>query len=133
MAGTKSQDSVHKPQVSKRKESQSGLEPTSVCLPVWRLTARADSFPLGNAQKSTFCLGKAIVFHEALRPQRPLQSVKEVGQGMVVVVVCVCVGGGLIYLMLHTLSPPGWCDVPNATYTVNTELCCIMMGSGVSR
>ena len=30
---TKSQDSVHRPQLLKRKESRSGIEPRSFCLP----------------------------------------------------------------------------------------------------
>ena len=37
---TKSQDSVHRPQPSKREESRSGIEPWSFCLPALRLTAR---------------------------------------------------------------------------------------------
>ena len=37
---TKSQDSVHKPQLLKRKESRSGIEPRSFRLPAYRLTAR---------------------------------------------------------------------------------------------
>ena len=36
---TKSQDSVHRPQLLKRKESQSGFELRSLCLPAWRLSA----------------------------------------------------------------------------------------------
>ena len=38
--GTKSQDSVQKPQLLKRKESRSGIEPRSFRLPAYRLTAR---------------------------------------------------------------------------------------------
>ena len=38
--GTKSHDSVHSPQLLKRKESRSGIEPRSFCLPTKRLTAR---------------------------------------------------------------------------------------------
>ena len=37
---TVSQDSVHKPQLLKRKESRSGIEPRSFRLPAYRLTAR---------------------------------------------------------------------------------------------
>ena len=35
-----SQDRVHKPQLLKRKESRSGIEPRSFRLPAYRLTAR---------------------------------------------------------------------------------------------
>ena len=38
--GTKSQDSVHRPQHLKRKESRSGIEPRSFRLPAYRPTAR---------------------------------------------------------------------------------------------
>ena len=38
--GTKSQDSVHRPQLLKRKEGRSGFEPRSFRLPAYRLTAR---------------------------------------------------------------------------------------------
>ena len=37
--GTKSQDSAHRPQFWKRKESRSRFEPRSLCLPAYRLTA----------------------------------------------------------------------------------------------
>ena len=43
---TKSQDSVHRPQLLKRNESQSGLEPRSLCLPAWRLSARPNRLML---------------------------------------------------------------------------------------
>ena len=33
-------DSIHKPQLLKREESRSGIEPRSFCLPAYRLTAR---------------------------------------------------------------------------------------------
>ena len=36
------QDHVHKPQLSKRKESWSGIELRSFCLPAYRLTTRPD-------------------------------------------------------------------------------------------
>ena len=39
---TKTQDSVHRPQLLKRKESRSGFEPKSFCLPALRLAARPD-------------------------------------------------------------------------------------------
>ena len=40
--GTKSQDSVHKPQLLKRKESRSGIEPRSFRVPAYRFTARTN-------------------------------------------------------------------------------------------
>ena len=36
----KSQDSVHRPQLLNGKESRSGFEPRSLCLPAYRFTAR---------------------------------------------------------------------------------------------
>ena len=39
MWGTKSQDSVHRPQLLKRKDSRSRFVPRSFCLPAYRLTA----------------------------------------------------------------------------------------------
>ena len=54
IVGTKSQDSVHRPQLLKRKESRSGVEPRSLCLPASRLTARP----------------KRRIVHFALRPQK---------------------------------------------------------------
>ena len=45
--GTKSQDSVHKPQLLKRKESRSGIEPRSFRLPAFRLTYRPKRFSGG--------------------------------------------------------------------------------------
>ena len=39
LGGTKSHDSVHKPQLSKRDESRSGIEPRSFCLPTSNFTA----------------------------------------------------------------------------------------------
>ena len=52
-----SQDSVHKPQLLKRKESRSGIEPRSSRLPTYCLTARPNRL-------SWSC------FHVALRPRR---------------------------------------------------------------
>ena len=37
---TKSQNSVHRPQLLKRKDSRSRFEPRFLCLPAWRLTVR---------------------------------------------------------------------------------------------
>ena len=53
--GTKSQDSVHRPQLSKRKESRSGFEPRSLCLPAWRLTARPNRLTGASSQPCGSC------------------------------------------------------------------------------
>ena len=53
--GTKSQDSVHKPQLLKRRESRSGIEPRSFRLPAYRLTARPNRLSRTlPAQHTTF-------------------------------------------------------------------------------
>ena len=44
--GTKSPDRVHKPQLLKRQESRSGIEPRSFRLPAYRLTARPNRLSL---------------------------------------------------------------------------------------
>ena len=46
LQGTKSQDSVHRLQLLKRKESRSGFEPRPHRLPAYRLTARPNRFSL---------------------------------------------------------------------------------------
>ena len=46
--GTKSQDSVHKPQLLKRKESLSRIEPRSFRLPAYRLTTRPNRLSVGQ-------------------------------------------------------------------------------------
>ena len=51
MWGTKSQDRVHKPQLLKRKESRSGIEPRSFRLPAYRLTARPNRFSERQADR----------------------------------------------------------------------------------
>ena len=58
--GTKSQDSVHKPQLLERKESRSSIKPRSFCLPAYCLTARPNrlstlSIILPNAHYPSLC------------------------------------------------------------------------------
>ena len=43
---TKSQDSIHRPQLLKRKDSRSWFEPRSLSIPAWRLTARPNRLTL---------------------------------------------------------------------------------------
>ena len=48
LRGAMSQDSVHRPQLLKRKESRSRFEPRPLCLPVQRLTARPNRLIVDN-------------------------------------------------------------------------------------
>ena len=70
MWGTKSQDRVHRPQLLKRKESRSGIEPRSFRLPAYRLTARPNRLSTLTMQYSTaqYVLSRRI--SEIISPSR---------------------------------------------------------------
>ena len=63
---TKSQDSVHKPQLLKRKESRSGIEQRSFRLPAYRLTARPNRLSAALIEKP----GRVIIGQTRGQKQR---------------------------------------------------------------